>query len=163
MQAGGSSNTTTVEVSENTVRQFHGGYGIWLNAAKDLATEKTGGTLNATVLSNKVEMREEDSLEALFAESGNGASDPETLCLHAKGNTLVASGLEGPAPFNADPVLLNVKEVSTFKVQGVGGAASEAEVAHVLETENSLSSLHGEQPVFIEAQKAFSAGTCPEP
>ncbi|MGH2879618.1 MAG: tandem-95 repeat protein, partial [Solirubrobacteraceae bacterium] len=162
VQASGLSNTTTVAVSENTVVRVHGGYGIWLNAAKELVSGKTGATLNATVVNNKVEMLEEDSIEPLFAESGNGPSDPETICLHAKGNTFAASGLEGPAPFNADSVLLSVKENSTFKVQGTSGTPNEIQLAEALEKENTLSSLHG-QPVFVESDKSFSSGTCPEP
>ncbi|HEX5308817.1 MAG TPA: Ig-like domain-containing protein [Solirubrobacteraceae bacterium] len=164
IQAAGESDTTTVKISENSVESIGGGgYGIWLNATKEVATGKSGATLNATVFDNTIEMRDENSLEGLFAESGNGPSDPETLCLNATENTIKAAGVEGPAAFNADPVLLNVKEGSIFKVQGVSGAGSNAEVEKLLEAKNNLSSLHGEALVFIEAQKSFASGTCPEP
>ncbi|MGN6372586.1 MAG: hypothetical protein ACTHM1_06300, partial [Solirubrobacteraceae bacterium] len=158
--AEGKSDTTTVEISENTVLSInHEGMGMWLVVNEE--SGNPGAVLNATVLNNTIEMIDQDSDEGMYAEPRNG----ETLCLHAKGNTIKAAGVEGPATFNADAMILAPQLTSTFKVQGLkeGAAGTNAEVEELLEKENSLSAPPGGLPVLIEAHKAFSPGTCPVP
>lgn len=152
--------TTTVKVSNNTIRQINGSQAIWFLLGDDTGGGGVG-TMNVTVTGNNIaeEGTAASARTGIVIQSGRVTGDTDTMCVDAQSNSITN--------FN-NRIRPNERFLTTMRVRGYTGANNDnTAMNNYLTSLNagtvnvSSNNVSAGGPGFLNTSPAGSA--CPQP